>query len=190
MLKASFKNWHLNHTHNLKSKIWVAKDLSTVLDDMREVRNLEKDEVYELYQLILWLFPNYMIVCSGKKSRINWLKEGDANSNFFSTVLCSLRQRSKAIISLFVEDAQIEEVDRVQQAILHHFQNHFKRVPHVKHVIRELSFNSISDVDGGDLIKPFILEEIKEAAVWNCDNFKCPGQDGINLVTSKIFRIR
>ena len=47
-------------------------------------------------------------------------------------------------------------------------------------------FNSISVTEGADLIKPFMLEEIK-VAIWDCDSFKCPGLDGINLGFFKDF---
>jgi len=47
-------------------------------------------------------------------------------------------------------------------------------------------FKSLSVMKGADLIKPFLLEEIK-AVVWECDNFKCPGPDGINLGFFKDF---
>jgi len=41
-------------------------------------------------------------------------------------------------------------------------------------------------VEGVDIIKPFMLEEIK-AAIWDCDSFKCPGMDGFNLRFFKDF---
>jgi hypothetical protein len=40
--------------------------------------------------------------------------------------------------------------------------------------------------EGVDFIKPFLLEEIK-AAIWDCDSYKCPGLDGINLGFFKEF---
>ena len=36
------------------------------------------------------------------------------------------------------------------------------------------------------MIKPFTLEEVK-AAVWDCDNFKSPGPDGISFGFLKDF---
>ena len=49
-----------------------------------------------------------------------------------------------------------------------------------------LVFKSLSAADGANLIKLFLLEEIK-AAVWECDSFKCPSPDGINLGLFKDF---
>lgn len=47
-------------------------------------------------------------------------------------------------------------------------------------------FKSLSDTEGAALIKPFLLDEIK-AAIWDCDNYKCHGPDGINLGFYKDF---
>jgi len=40
--------------------------------------------------------------------------------------------------------------------------------------------------EGAGLVKPFSLEEVK-AAVWDCDNFKCTGPDGITFRFIKDF---
>lgn len=47
-------------------------------------------------------------------------------------------------------------------------------------------FNSISVAEGADLIKPFLLEEIKDA-IWDCDSYKCHGPDDLNLDFFKDF---
>jgi hypothetical protein len=64
------------------------------------------------YQLILWLFFKLHASMQWQKSRINWLKKGDANSKFFHNIMSS-RRWSNAIISLYVEGAQVEGVDGV-----------------------------------------------------------------------------
>jgi len=74
----------------------------------------------------------------------------------------------------------------VRQAVFQHFHNHFKRIPQARPDIGGLVFKTLSATDGAELIKPFPLEEIK-AAVWDCDSFKCPGPDGINLGFFKDF---
>jgi len=102
-----------------------------------------------------------------QKSRVNWLKEGDANSKFFHGIM-SFRRRSNSIISLLADGVNIEGVEPVRQTIFQHFYNHFKRIPQVRPDIGGLVFKSLSVVEGADLIKPFLLEEIK-AAVWEDD---------------------
>jgi hypothetical protein len=41
-------------------------------------------------------------------------------------------------------------------------------------------------IEGGSLIKPFSLEEVK-ATVWDCDSYKSPGPDDINFGFIKDF---
>jgi len=43
-----------------------------------------------------------------------------------------------------------------------------------------LHFRSLSFREGVLLVRPFSVEKVK-AAVWDYDNFKCPGPDGINF---------
>jgi len=80
----------------------------------------------------------------------------------------------------------IEGVEPVRQLIFQHISNHFKKSSQVRLDIGGLVFKSLSEMKGTDLIKPFLLEEIK-AAVWECYNFKCPGPNGINLGFFKDF---
>jgi len=44
----------------------------------------------------------------------------------------------------------------------------------------------LSHREGALLTRPFSVEEVK-AAVWDCDNFKCPGPDGVNFGFIKNF---
>jgi len=51
-----------------------------------------------------------------------------------------------------------------------------------------MQFRSLLVTEGVGLIKPFSMEEVKEA-VWDCDSFKSPGPDGINFGFIKDFWI-
>ena len=113
------------------------------------------------------------------------MKKGDENSKFFHGIMSS-RRRSNYIFSLMADGDQIEGVETVRQMVFHHFQNHFKRIMQARPNIGSLLFKSLSVTEGVDLIKPFLLEEIK-AAILDCDSFRCPGPDGINLRFFKDF---
>ena len=52
--------------------------------------------------------------------------------------------------------------------------------------IENLNFNMLSVGQCGDLIKPFSVEKVKQA-VWDCDSFKSPGPNGVNLGFIKDF---
>ncbi|GAU35536.1 hypothetical protein TSUD_155670 [Trifolium subterraneum] len=162
MLKEKLRWWHFNHTVNIDSKLRNAKNRLEVLDVIGESRVLQ------------W-----------QKSRVNWLKEGDANTKFFHGVMAA-RKRSNSIVSLTSGGVNFEGVAEVRQMVFEHFKNHFRRSLPRRPDIGGLLFNSLSMTDGADLIKPFLLDEIK-AAIRDCDSFKCPGPDGINIGFFKDF---
>jgi hypothetical protein len=79
----------------------------------------------------------------------------------------SARSRSNSIVSLSVDGAIIEGVDPVRDTVFQHFSNHFKSNLQARPSIEGLMFKVLSATDGAELIKPFLMEEIK-AAVWEC----------------------
>lgn len=98
----------------------------------------------------------------------------------------SSRRRSNVLVSLSVDGVSIEGVSEVLHTVYQHFRDHFKRTSNQRPDIGGLMFTTLSAVEGADLIKSFLLEEIK-ASIWDCDSFKCPGPDGINLGLFKDF---
>ena len=186
-IKESLRSWHLNHTLNIDSKIQGAKTRMAVLDALGEHNPLGDQEVTELHLLSVDIkaFSKLQVSMQWQKSRVNWLKEGDANSKFFHGIMLS-RRRANSIITLLANGVNIEGVEPVRHTVFQHFHNHFKRNAQVRPDIGGLVFKSLSAENGADLIKHFLLEEIK-AAVWDCDSFKCPGPDGINLGFFKDF---
>ena len=107
------------------------------------------------------------------------------NSKFFHSIMSATR-RVNDIISIKVDRVQVEGVLGVRGVIFDHFQNHFKFVMHNRPGVEELSFNSISEEGGVLFTSPFSEEDIKNA-VWECDSFKSPRPDGINLCFYKDF---
>ena len=61
---------------------------------------------------------------SWQQSQILWLKDGDANSKYFHTILSS-RWRRNAIVSLLVNGNLVEGVQPIQNAVFSHFKDHF-----------------------------------------------------------------
>jgi len=90
-IKGSLRQWHLNHTLNINSKIQDVRDRLAVLDEMGEANTLGDHEVEELHMLSadIMAFSKHQAGMQWQKSRVNWLKEGDANTNF-SLVSCLL----------------------------------------------------------------------------------------------------
>ena len=119
------------------------------------------------------------------KSRLLWLKEGDANTKFFHSIMSS-RRRANSIVSLTTNGNTIEGVQGIRGLVFNYFSSHFRSVAAERPSIENLNFNMLSVSQCGDLIKPFSVEEVKQA-VWDCDSFKSPGPDGVNLGFIKDF---
>jgi hypothetical protein len=52
--------------------------------------------------------------------------------------------------------------------------------------VDNLAFKQLNQVECGSLTRPFLDAEVM-AAVWDCDSFKSPGPDGVNLGFFKDF---
>ncbi|GAU43299.1 hypothetical protein TSUD_389980 [Trifolium subterraneum] len=187
LIKKELRFWHLNHTSNIDSKIQDAKKRLEDLDITTEDRRLTEVEEAEFKTLPVDIltFSKLQASMNWQKSRINWLREGDANSKFFHGIM-SFRKRGNSIASFTVDGRSIEGVAEVRQHVFDHFQNHYRKVQFSRPDISGLSFSTVSELDREELIKPFLLEEIK-TAIWDCDSFKSPGPAGVNLGFFKDF---
>ena len=99
-LKESLQSWHLNHTLNIDRKIQGAEARMAALDALRENNSLSDEEVTEIHMLSvdIMAFSKLQASMQWQKSRVNCLKEGDANSKFFHGIMSS-RRRTNSIIS-------------------------------------------------------------------------------------------
>lgn len=73
----------------------------------------------------------------------------------------SSQRRLNAIISNNVNGVHIEGVEGVRNTIFQHFQSHFIEVMLSRSGVGDLSFKTISMENGANLIRPFVLKEIK-----------------------------
>ncbi|GAU47989.1 hypothetical protein TSUD_272340 [Trifolium subterraneum] len=178
LIKYELKSWHQNHTANIDSKIQVATNRLEDLDCARENRALDNNEELEARLLPSEIMGLSKIQASAswQKSRFTWLQEGDANTKFFHGIM-SARRRGNSIVSFEVDGNRIEGVAEVRHLIFDHFRQHFQKKLHARPDISNMSFKSVSEQDRIDLVKPFLLDEIK-TVVWECDSFKSPGPDG------------
>jgi len=74
----------------------------------------------------------------------------------------------------------MEGVQPIRNTIFMHFRNPFKATRVGWPNVGNLHFKTLTFQDGGRLVKPFSVDEVK-AAVWDCDSFKSPGPDGVNF---------
>ncbi|GAU13347.1 hypothetical protein TSUD_43010 [Trifolium subterraneum] len=98
----------------------------------------------------------------------------------------SSRRQSNTIISLQAGGRVVEGVEEVRWEVFQHFCNHFRKQTVTRPDMQGLNFKTISADNSAELVKPFLLDEIK-AAVWDCDSYKSPGPDGVNIGFFKDF---
>jgi len=107
------------------------------------------------------------------------------NSKFFHSVMTARRRRN-ALSSIVVDGVEIEGVQPVRNTVFSHFASHFKAQNVDRPSVENLRFRSLSVAEGGGLITPFSVDEVK-AAVWDCDSYKSPGPDGVSFGFIKEF---
>ncbi|GAU47231.1 hypothetical protein TSUD_107670 [Trifolium subterraneum] len=187
MIKVALKEWHMSHVQNLPSRIDSLKTRLSDLDSKGEEEDLSVAEVEDMHGITSDIHTLYRLHASisWQQSRLLWLKEGDANFKYFHSVLASRRRRN-TISSLQVNGVTLEGVDPIRQTVFLHFASHFKARNVVRPKVDNLQFKQLSWPDSGSLTRPFSVEEVK-AAVWDCDSFKSPGPDGVNLGFFKDF---
>ncbi|XP_024642310.1 uncharacterized protein [Medicago truncatula] len=86
----------------------------------------------------------------------------------------SSRRRHNALCSISVDGAVVEDVQPIRNVVYAHFAEYFQSTNVERPSVANLNFRSLSVSEGVSLIKPFSVQEIKEA-VWDCDSHKSPG---------------
>jgi hypothetical protein len=161
-MKGALKEWHAAHAQNLSSRIDSLKVRLSAFDLKGEHDTLSEAEVEELHGVTTGIHSLSRLQASiyWQQSCSRWLKEGDANSKYFYSMLAS-RRRGNVISSVQVDGATLEGVHPIQQAVFSHFASHFKAHNVVQPGVDNLRINRLSVVQGSSLIKPFSKAEVK-----------------------------
>ena len=159
LIKKELKEWHTFHTQNLSAKLNTLKNRQAVLDGKGEEEELSEEEFEELHGILAELHTMSRLNTSicWQQSRLNWLREGDANSKYFHSVMAS-RRRHNTLCSIRVNGAVVEGVQPVRQAVFDHFHKHFCAPPMERPRVGQLQFRKLSFMDKGSLIKPFSMD--------------------------------
>jgi len=186
-IKNALKEWHVDHAKNIPGKIESLKLRQSDFDDKGEDGELSVDEIQELWGITndLHFMSRMNTSIMWQQSRLLWLKDGDANSKYFHSVLSSRRCRN-SIISLLVDGKIVEGVQPIRNAVFSHFREHFASHNTPRPGVDNLPFKSLSHAEGGGLTKPFSALKVK-TAVWDFDSLKSPRPDGVNFGFIKEF---
>ncbi|KAB2625965.1 hypothetical protein D8674_017625 [Pyrus ussuriensis x Pyrus communis] len=113
-----------------------------------------------------------------QRSRVKWLKEGDANTAFFHRTTIQRRRRNKVVKVKDGNGVWIDNQSEVQKYIEDHFINLFSTSgPREWGTTLECIQRKVSAVMNNGLVRPVTLEEIQTAA-FQMGGMKAPGPDG------------
>lgn len=120
-IKNALKEWHAVHAVNIPGKIDNLKKRQLEFDEKGEDGELSADDILEMRGITNDLHSMSRLNTSimWQQSRLLWLKDGDANSKYFHSVL-STRRRRNSIISLLVDGNLVEGVQPIRNAVLSH----------------------------------------------------------------------
>jgi len=163
MIKGSLNTLHLNHTQNLEGRLTNVQDRISFLDAKGEEDDLLLEEIEELHSLSsdFRSLSRINTNMQWQKSRLLWLKEGDANTKFYYNVMSS-RRRVNSIFSLSINSAIVEGVEGIRGLVFNNFSSHFQYVAAERPCIENLSFNKLNVGQCGELTKPFSVDEVKQ----------------------------
>jgi hypothetical protein len=187
LMKGALKEWHSTHSQNLSSRIDSLKVRLAGLDLKGEEDALSEEELEDLHGVTTDIHSLSRLQASiiWQQSRSRWLREGDANSKYFHSMLAS-RRRGNSISSVQVDGNTLAGVQPIRQAVFSHFASHFKARTLDRPGVENLRFNRLTAVESSSLTKLFTETEVR-SAVWDCDSFKSPGPDGVNFGFFKDF---
>ncbi|CAJ2642053.1 unnamed protein product [Trifolium pratense] len=143
------------------------KERLSVLDQKGEEEELTEVEFSELHGVTadIHSMSRLHASISWQQSRSLWLKEGDANSKYFHSVLAGRRRRN-AISVIQMGGVTLEGVNPIRRAVFSHFASHFKNPNVDRPGVDNLQFKRLNHLECSSLIKPFSETEVK-SAVWD-----------------------
>ncbi|TYJ02559.1 hypothetical protein E1A91_A13G238000v1 [Gossypium mustelinum] len=168
-LKGVLKKWNGDNCNVLENRIVEYEDRIKVLDGISDKRVLNEGEMEGLKRLNVevWDAMKFKESLWQQKSRMMWLKEGDANTAFFHRA-AKIKAKRKTIYRM--------KIGRVYDF----FKNHFRGCGRNWRMEMELDFKRLKESEVEKLEVPFSIEEIRDA-IWSCEEFKAPGPNGFNM---------
>jgi hypothetical protein len=184
-LHGALHEWDANLLQNPKKRIKIAqRKLETAMcGPMNDDNEAVAKEMAELIDLLLEQEETHRM----QRSRANWLKHGDHNTNFSHNYVST--RRKKNFIKKLKNDQNewTEGTDQLKPLIFHYFSNLFlSEVNELDPAMMEKILPRVTDLMNEKLLAPFSPEDVKKA-IFSIGDFKAPGPDGLHAVFYKKF---
>ncbi|KAK8556465.1 hypothetical protein V6N12_002867 [Hibiscus sabdariffa] len=125
-VKRSLKTWNSSSNCNFDKKVMLLENRINFLEQLGDVNNLSVDLLEELKisKLEYWDVLRAKNDLWRQKSRLNWIKTGDANSKFFHKAV-KFRKRKNMILGPNIGEAREADPNLLKEKIFEHFKHHF-----------------------------------------------------------------
>jgi hypothetical protein len=170
-LAKALQSWGHKKVGNVRSQVAMAREILHRLEMAQDNRPLSSEE--------LWLKRNLKQHClvlaslertvARLRSRIKYLKEGDANTSIFH-MQARYRKKTNLIHKLVTSHEQKQEV-------LHEYYSKLLGMAQQRHFTLNLEGCHRNDVDLGDLDLPITDEEVR-STISSLPSDRAPGPDG------------
>ena len=172
--KKELKHWSINWRDALQSRVLALEAETKRLDSQLDVNQDKKKVQQELSSCY-----KFQVEILKQKSRVQWAKEGDANTRFFHQAI-RIRKHSNSITHLQTKGGISSDPEKIKSEIVQHFSEFFSDKNH------ELLFDCsglfvrrLSQEASRSIEKEFSVEEIW-LALSESGGHKAPGPDGLN----------
>jgi hypothetical protein len=184
-LKVHLKEWHKREFGGGEERI------ALIIEDIRELEvrgelvGLSDQEVGLRKVLFqdLWRRPKSKDLAIYQSSRSKWLRQGDANSNFFHRCVVA-RGNLNSLIALRVGDNWVDSPIIIRETVANYFAEHFSSSTMRRPRLNGVVFPLLSVLENSMLTNPFSEDEIYDV-VRTSDGNKSPGPDGFNFAFLK-----
>ncbi|TYJ47336.1 hypothetical protein E1A91_A02G182400v1, partial [Gossypium mustelinum] len=181
-LKGALKKWNRDNHNVLENRIVECEDRIKMIDGISDQRVLNEGEMEELKRLNVefWEAMKFKESLWRQKSRMMWLKEGDANTAFFHRAIKIKAKKKKTIYRMKIGRSWCNDPKELKMKVYDFFKNHFRGSGRNWRMKMELDFKRLKESDAKKLEVPFSIEEIRDA-IWSCEEIKAPGPNGFNM---------
>ncbi|GLU22472.1 hypothetical protein SLE2022_385450 [Rubroshorea leprosula] len=182
-LKQHLKKWNKEVFGNIDSQLEQAMKKVDFVDRKCEDQDLSEEDVLKRKDGFeeLWLCLKKKESLWRQKSRVTWIKEGDANTAYFHKFVNS-RRKKNMLHGVNNQGSWIDDPIQVKQIVYDHFKSQYssQSTQQVQPSFDHLQFCRLSEEDRILLEVEFTDDEIREA-VSSCASDKAPGPDGFNF---------